>query len=749
MGPKYVRFMFRKKQLERLEYKTGCSNSSSYKKRLRGDKVPHLFRYSCSKSIHFPKSSLSDVDNPNELLSPLSLEREEQGVMVMSHKRQKLNPGRSMIAISSEQTQIRDQANEEKSVELGQKGEVYAESLMEDGELSGERDDNGFTMDLSESVSDSAKDNVQSGERDDNGFTMDLSESVSDGAKDNVQSGERDVNVVSMELSESSVDGAKVDAQKTKPASAPMPESKNVRKPPKAIRIVDAETVQILHKLQGVLSTKSGKLMQYKDVVRTLAVQWAGSKKKLNSLLEDWDRFVVRHPEYFDDRLKDLEPIGKTSSLSMSTSQPTSRDRVRTVFRQTFSPTSPPNSQPNSQPTFRQGHKPTSQPAVRPVSRRAETQLGSIQAKSRKKIADRLNSRPVTRSNSHSVPQLVSRPTSPVNQLVSQQVNQSVSRPGVMLVSLPETRQAPRSEPSQVSRPPDMSVSCPESRHVSLSGVRPVARPAVGSVSRPEVSQVSLPEARQMSRSAAKQVSRAPGMAVPHPEARQISLSDVRLVSCPVETAVSRPEDVVPMSRPATQSEPRYPETRSPRLISQRKRNSTNRRRVPRQENADHQRSERPPSVNLQRKKDPTTKRKRKRGRENVKKATKKVRKLTCDQCDCIRNILPENFNERCYCEISFFPDLLEISEVDFYNAEGSNNRLGQIEPVPKSLGDCNAVQKRIVCYYKIFCEIWKVVRERRRREIPLCIVAKVRLRYPDPPDSQELCETEETLMFG
>eukprot|EP01083_Nonionella_stella_P274829 933132_1 len=239
MGPKYVRFMFRKKQLERLEYKTGCSNSSSYKKRLRGDKVPHLFRYSCSKSIHFPKSSLSDVDNPNELLSPLSLEREEQGVMVMSHKRQKLNPGRSMIAISSEQTQIRDQANEEKSVELGQKGEVYAESLMEDGELSGERDDNGFTMDLSESVSDSAKDNVQSGERDDNGFTMDLSESVSDGAKDNVQSGERDdngftmdlsesvsdgakdnvqsgerdVNVVSMELSESSVDGAKVDAQ--------------------------------------------------------------------------------------------------------------------------------------------------------------------------------------------------------------------------------------------------------------------------------------------------------------------------------------------------------------------------------------------------------------------------------------------------------------------------------------------------------------------------------------------------------
>eukprot|EP01083_Nonionella_stella_P309075 1093176_1 len=594
MGPKYVRFMFRKKQLERLEYKTGCSNSSSYKKRLRGDKVPHLFRYSCSKSIHFPKSSLSDVDNPNELLSPLSLEREEQGVMVMSHKRQKLNPGRSMIAISSEQTQIRDQANEEKSVELGQKGEVYAESLMEDGELSGERDDNGFTMDLSESVSDSAKDNVQSGER--------------------------DVNVVSMELSESSVDGAKVDAQKTKPASAPMPESKNVRKPPKAIRIVDAETVQILHKLQGVLSTKSGKLMQYKDVVRTLAVQWAGSKKKLNSLLEDWDRFVVRHPEYFDDRLKDLEPIGKTSSLSMSTSQPTSRDRVRTVFRQTFSPTSPPNSQPNSQPTFRQGHKPTSQPAVRPVSRRAETQLGSIQAKSRKKIADRLNSRPVTRSNSHSVPQLVSRPTSPVNQLVSQQVNQSVSRPGVMLVSLPETRQAPRSEPSQVSRPPDMSVSCPESRHVSLSGVRPVARPAVGSVSRPEVSQVSLPEARQMSRSAAKQVSRAPGMAVPHPEARQISLSDVRLVSCPVETAVSRPEDVVPMSRPATQSEPRYPETRSPRLISQRKRNSTNRRRVPRQENADHQRSERPPSVNLQRKKDPTTKRKRKRGRENVKK---------------------------------------------------------------------------------------------------------------------------------
>eukprot|EP01083_Nonionella_stella_P167107 560833_1 len=305
MGPKYVRFMFRKKQLERLEYKTGCSNSSSYKKRLRGDKVPHLFRYSCSKSIHFPKSSLSDVDNPNELLSPLSLEREEQGVMVMSHKRQKLNPGRSMIAISSEQTQIRDQANEEKSVELGQKGEVYAESLMEDGELSGERDDNGFTMDLSESVSDSAKDNVQSGERDDNGFTMDLSESVSDGAKDNVQSGERDVNVVSMELSESSVDGAKVDAQKTKPASAPMPESKNVRKPPKAIRIVDAETVQILHKLQGVLSTKSGKLMQYKDVVRTLAVQWAGSKKKLNSLLEDWDRFVVRHPEYFDDRLKE------------------------------------------------------------------------------------------------------------------------------------------------------------------------------------------------------------------------------------------------------------------------------------------------------------------------------------------------------------------------------------------------------------------------------------------------------------
>eukprot|EP01083_Nonionella_stella_P004165 11980_1 len=384
MGPKYVRFMFRKKQLERLEYKTGCSNSSSYKKRLRGDKVPHLFRYSCSKSIHFPKSSLSDVDNPNELLSPLSLEREEQGVMVMSHKRQKLNPGRSMIAISSEQTQIRDQANEEKSVELGQKGEVYAESLMEDGELSGERDDNGFTMDLSESVSDSAKDNVQSGERDDNGFTMDLSESVSDGAKDNVQSGERDVNVVSMELSESSVDGAKVDAQKTKPASAPMPESKNVRKPPKAIRIVDAETVQILHKLQGVLSTKSGKLMQYKDVVRTLAVQWAGSKKKLNSLLEDWDRFVVRHPEYFDDRLKDLEPIGKTSSLSMSTSQPTSRDRVRTVFRQTFSPTSPPNSQPNSQPTFRQGHKPTSQPAVRPVSRRAETQLGSIQSGSTK-----------------------------------------------------------------------------------------------------------------------------------------------------------------------------------------------------------------------------------------------------------------------------------------------------------------------------------------------------------------------------
>ena len=98
-----------------------------------------------------------------------------------------------------------------------------------------------------------------------------------------------------------------------------------------------------------------------------------------------------------------------------------------------------------------------------------------------------------------------------------------------------------------------------------------------------------------------------------------------------------------------------------------------------------------------------------------------------CGLCLCVRDMM--DFNDSCFIDYSVFSELCMLSECDFNDAKNSKRRLDKVKPIPKSLSECNNVQKRIVLYYKIFKYVWPEICI--RQAIPRCIVGRVRILFP------------------
>eukprot|EP01083_Nonionella_stella_P077260 210867_1 len=99
-----------------------------------------------------------------------------------------------------------------------------------------------------------------------------------------------------------------------------------------------------------------------------------------------------------------------------------------------------------------------------------------------------------------------------------------------------------------------------------------------------------------------------------------------------------------------------------------------------------------------------------------------------CCLCESVRDMI--EFGEKCYIETRAFKELLVLDDSDFITAKESCGRLDKVKPIPNNFAECNNVQKRIVLYYKIFCNIWTDVFT--RKTIPLCIAASGRVKYPN-----------------
>eukprot|EP01083_Nonionella_stella_P227505 807130_1 len=456
------------------------------------------------------------------------------------------------------------------------------------------------------------------------------------------------------------------------------------------IRLSDKQTVSMLSTLREHISVKTGQNLSYAEVVSFLAERWAGGKRALKSVVEGWNNTKIEHPEFNLGKRELIAPVQSSHQTP----------RIRLPL--TGSPTPPillSARELQTQNSSLELHErrlstPTSQPrASQPRAARSPA------AKPRPQRPQAARS-PVSQ-------QLASRPRA-ARSLVSQQ---RAPRPQAALspVTKPQTSR-PRAALSPVSKP-------------GTSRARTIGSPVSQQrVPRPHTtgSQVSQP------RTSRPRTARSRPRVADSPVSQPLT-SGPRAFRSPVsqrpQTSVQR-ADSSSVSSQARSSQTRAARSKVSRRLS-----------IGRTVSPPQKRHKKAPRA---------TKIQRKRSRPNVERKSVS-REKRCDQCDTIRPLLTNEFEERCYCEISSFSDLLELEEGDFLAAKGSNGRLDQIEPIPNNLVECKPVQKRIVCYYKIYCEIWKVARDRRRQELPLCIVANVRLKYQD----DECCNEEESLMFG